>query len=104
MYRSARDGGRVVAMGSEEQPPHRYEESELAAKFASLSARVEALEHELAQIRPKTAEHPAPPPPRPEPPPRAGYAPHATPAASLEDRIASQLFSRIGIVTLLIAT
>jgi uncharacterized membrane protein len=81
-------------MGPEEDP--------LAAQLVSLSARVEALERELAQLRTQPAEQPfTPPPPRPAPlasdkPPR--------PAASLEDRIGSQLFSRIGIIALLIAT
>jgi uncharacterized membrane protein len=98
-------------MGLEEQPTRRYEESQLAAELASLSARIEALEHELAQLRSKPAEQPSPsvPPPRPTPAPRANPTPDLAkhspkPAASLEDRIGSQLFSRIGIVALLIAT
>jgi uncharacterized membrane protein len=96
-------------MGSEEQSTRRYEESELAAQLASLSARVEALEHELAQLRMKPGEQPSPTAPPPPPPPRVnaptGLAAHPTrPAASLEDRIGSQLFSRVGIVALLIAT
>ena len=95
-------------MGPEEQPTRRSDESQLAAELASLSARVQALEQELAQLRPHLAEpssQPAPfpsAPPPPQPEPSAKLPPK--PAASLEDRIGSQLFSRIGIVALLIAT
>jgi uncharacterized membrane protein len=92
-------------MGPDEHPPRRSDESQLAAELASLSARVQALEQELAQLRPHPAEPSspsAPPPPRPVPPASPKLPPK--PAASLEDRIGSQLFSRIGIVALLIAT
>jgi uncharacterized membrane protein len=92
-------------MGSEEQPTRRSEEDQLPAQLASLSARVEALEHELAQLRLHPAERAslsAPPPPQPALPAASKHPPK--PAASLEDRIGSQLFSRIGIVALLIAT
>jgi uncharacterized membrane protein len=97
-------------MGPEEQPTRRSDESQLAAELASLSARVQALEQELAQLRPHPAKPSspsapfpsAPPPPRPAPSASAKLPPK--PAASLEDRIGSQLFSRIGIVALLIAT
>jgi uncharacterized membrane protein len=99
-------------MGPDEQPTHTNQESQVAAELAALSARVEALEHELAQLRPQPtprAHQPAPPPPRLPLAPNAAATPDATahlprPASSLEDRIGAQLFSRIGIVALLIAT
>jgi uncharacterized membrane protein len=93
-------------MGPDEQqpqPPH--EQAQATADLASLSARVEALERQLAELQ---SRHPSdlqspqlttPPPPKPPTTP----AQTATPKASLEDRIGSQLFSRIGIVALLIA-
>jgi uncharacterized membrane protein len=102
-------------MGPDEQPKRRHEEDLLAAQLLSLSARVEALERELAQLRTQTAEQPSTlPPPKPSPssvtpdtapnivPDSARHPPK--PSTSLEDRIGSQLFSRIGIIALLIAT
>jgi uncharacterized membrane protein len=97
-------------MGPEEQPTQRDQESQVVAQLAALSARVEILERELAQLRPQpTQSHqPAPPPPKtahPRPDDTLDLAKHLPKAtASLEDRIGSQLFSRIGIVALLIAT
>jgi uncharacterized membrane protein len=97
-------------MGPEEQPTRRSDESQLAAELASLSARVQALEQELAQLRlhpakPSSQSAPSPSvPPPPQPAPSASRELSPKPAASLEDRIGSQLFSRIGIVALLIAT
>jgi len=99
-------------MGPDEQPTHSNQESQVAAELAALSARVEVLERELAQLRPQPtleSRQPAPPPP-----PRPSLAPNGDaaadipkhplkPTSSLEDRIGSQLFSRIGIVALLIA-
>jgi uncharacterized membrane protein len=95
-------------MGPDEQPTHANQESQVAAELAALSARVEALERELAQLRPQ----PTPQAHQPAPPPKATLTPSAPnvtthlprPASSLEDRIGAQLFSRIGIVALLIAT
>jgi uncharacterized membrane protein len=98
-------------MGPDEQPTHSNQESQVAAELAALSARVEVLERELAQLRPQPVlrSQPAPPPP-PQPalvpgvdvtPDIARHLPKS--ASSLEDRIGSQLFSRIGIVALLIA-
>jgi uncharacterized membrane protein len=98
-------------MGPDEQPTHVNQESQVAAELAALSARVEVLERELAQLRPQ----PTPRAQQPPPPPRQSLAPSAAatpdvpvhlprPASSLEDRIGAQLFSRIGIVALLIAT
>jgi uncharacterized membrane protein len=98
-------------MGPEEQPTHRHDEDRIASQLASLSARVETLERELAQLRPHVSLPPPPPPPhataepltRPSATPDA-VNPPAKPSTSLEDRIGSQLFSRIGIVALLVAT
>jgi uncharacterized membrane protein len=100
-------------MGPEEQPTRRNQETQVAAELAALSSRVEALERELAQLRPQPTQQlqqpAASPPPKPAPAP--SFAPSIDftkhlpkPTASLEDRIGSQLFSRIGIVALLIAT
>ena len=97
-------------MGADEQqqPDHSNPRAETAAALALLSARIDALEQELARIgaqaQPQAvAQSPAElpiPPSQPSPPP----SPAAPPRASLEDRIGSQLFSRIGIAALLIAT
>jgi uncharacterized membrane protein len=94
-------------MGPDEQqpqPPH--EQAQATADLASLSARVEALERQLAELQSRhPAELQSPPLAAPPPPkPSSTNAQTATPKASLEDRIGSQLFSRIGIVALLIAT
>jgi uncharacterized membrane protein len=90
-------------------------EAQVTAELAALSARVAALERELAQIRqsggarlPEIAE-PAPAAPPPRPPRFDAIIPNfsknlPSAKASLEDRIGSQLFSRIGIVALLIGT
>ncbi len=98
-------------MGSEEQPLQRGHETGVTAEIAALSARVEALERELAQLRQHMQPAPSPPPPPKAIPapilpsiPQAASQPHTKPAVSLEDRIGSQLFSRIGIIALLIAT
>jgi uncharacterized membrane protein len=94
-------------MGPDEQQETRSDQqAQLTATIAALSLRVEALERELTQLRAPSLK-PAPPPrPTPSaalPPPDFAY--HLPkPEASLEDRIGSQLFSRIGIIALLIAT
>jgi uncharacterized membrane protein len=97
----------------DEQPTRANQQSQVAAQLAALSARVEALERELAQLRPQPAlrsQQPTPPPPPPpsavpSPPPPPDFTRHLpTATSSLEDRIGAQLFSRIGIVALLIAT
>ena len=84
----------------------------MAAALAALSARVESLERQLAEMRvtsPEIARRVAPPPrpiaaanPKERVPVDFGNAVRKD-AASLEDRIGSQLFSRIGIVALLVA-
>ena len=101
-------------MGSEEQPKQQDSETRVAAEIAALSARIGTLEHQLAQLRPPPAadslqSDPAPPPiaaakptPQPTPPPPALTQDLSAPPVSLEDRIGSQLFSRIGIVALLL--
>jgi uncharacterized membrane protein len=102
-------------MGPDEQqpqPPH--EQAQATADLASLSARVEALERQLAELQSRhPSELQSPPLTAPPPPPASKSssskaplftAQTSTPKASLEDRIGSQLFSRIGIVALLIAT
>jgi len=99
-------------MGPEELPSQSNSENQVAADLAALSARVEALERELAQLRMQPAKRSpqsAPPPPRTPAAPRAEAIldfkqAHPKPTASLEDRIGSQLFSRVGIVALLVAT
>jgi uncharacterized membrane protein len=98
-------------MGPEEEPTRRNAEGQIAAELAALSARVDNLERELVQLRPQSAlqsQQPAPPPPKPPSAPSSApvidFTKHLPkPTSSLEDRIGSQLFSRIGIVALLIA-
>ncbi|MEO6910687.1 MAG: DUF2339 domain-containing protein, partial [Edaphobacter sp.] len=101
-----RNDGKVVAMGQEDQSEQPNRESQLGGDLAALSARVETLEREIAQLRgtePAKSSKTRPQGPI-EPPPllSGGAAQRATPRASLENRIGSQLFSRIGIVALLI--
>ncbi len=87
-------------MGQEAESARQDRETQFANELASLSERVKALESEVAQLRgsspAKSAATVAPP---------LVTAPKGvadTPRASLENRIGSQLFSRIGIVALLI--
>jgi uncharacterized membrane protein len=104
-------------MAPDEQQEQRRQPNEgaqVAADLAALFARVESLERQLAELRTEPSasfRQPAPPPPRPAATPDAGNLPapnfaiHLPKAkGSLEDRIGSQIFSRIGIVALLIAT
>ena len=91
------------------------QDDRMAAELAALSARVELLERQLAELRGASPgmvrEAVAPPPPLQA----AASAAHARTVPeiskkigkdkeSLENRIGSQLFSRIGIVALLVAT
>jgi uncharacterized membrane protein len=85
----------------------------VAADLAALSARVESLERQLAELHAQPSgrlRQTAPPPPRPTSPasgenPTPNFAKQLPKAkGSLENRIGSQLFSRIGIVALLVAT
>jgi len=97
----------------QEQRRQPTQEAQVAADLAALSARVESLELQLAELHSTRPEKPrqSAPPPRPVTTPGAEglqtpnvaiHPPKAT--TSLENRIGSQLFSRIGIVALLIAT
>jgi uncharacterized membrane protein len=99
-------------MAPDEQQKQPTQEAQVAADLAALSARVESLERQLAALQMSPSARfkraPAPPPPiphegaeAPTPPDFAKHLPKAT--GSLEDRIGSQIFSRIGIVALLIA-
>ncbi len=95
----------------QEQQRQPNEGTQASADLAALTARVALLERQIAEWRGQPYQQPAPPPPplppatpRPEPAP-PNFAIHLPKVkGSLEDRIGSQLFSRIGIVALLIAT
>jgi uncharacterized membrane protein len=98
---------------NQDQPKQPNEQVQLAASLAALSARIESLEQQLAELRSTPsfkARKLASPPPRPSSTPLPGASTPdfarnlPKPKGSLEDRIGSQLFSRIGIVALLIAT
>jgi uncharacterized membrane protein len=80
----------------------------LEAQLAALTARVFDLEREVLSLRGTSAPSPgaaaagaattpAPPPPVPAPPP-----PHAVLQPSLESRVGSQWFNRIGIIAVLV--
>ena len=97
---------------NQDQPKQPNEQAQIATALAALSARVEGLEQQLAELRStpslRARKLSSPPPPPPGSPsltsiPGANLnLPKAS--GSLEDRIGSQLFSRVGIVALLIAT
>ena len=89
-------------MGQEDAPAQQRSEAQFAAELSALAVRVEALEREIAQLRASgsaASRETRSPPPVPAP---VTAAEVVTPRASLENRIGSQLFSRIGIVALLI--
>ena len=110
----AEDSGKVVAMAPDDEQSQLNQEARVAAELAALTARVESLERQLAELGPEPSasdrkrvspvpSHPAPIAVEPLPPPDFGrHLPEAK--GSLEDRIGSQLFSRVGIVALLVAT
>src|SRR5438270_4249430 len=85
----------------------------VSAELAALTARVESLERQLAELQEPASvrmQESAPPPPRPTSVLNAEITPlpniakrFSKPNESLENRIVSQLFSRIGIVALLAA-
>ena len=97
-----------------EQQRQPNEGSGVAADLAALAARVESLERQLAELQAQPSarfQQSTPPPPRPTPSGTVGNRPVPNFAKhipkdkeSLENRIGSQLFSRIGIVALLVAT
>jgi uncharacterized membrane protein len=99
-------------MAPDEQEKQPNQEAGVSTDLAALSARVESLERQLAELRtqPSTGfRRSAPPPPRPalvsnaENPTAPDFAKHLPKVTgSLENRIGSQLFSRIGIVALLV--
>lgn len=111
-------------MGSEDlqrQPDANSKGQDVAAELASLSARVDALERQLADLRgaarevgtaesvaavasvpvAKANEAVVAPPPPPPPAPLSSTAAKA-PSASLENRLGAQVFNRVGILALLI--
>ena len=97
----------------QDRPKEPTEQAQMAATLAALSLRVQNLEQQLTELRStpsfKARKLSNPPPPIPTGPSSESLAPNFTrnlhkPSGSLEDRIGSQLFSRIGIVALLIAT
>lgn len=98
----------------QEQPRQPDEGVRVTAQLAALTARVESLERQLAELHGPASvrmQESAPPPPRPTSMPNAEIPPIPNVAkrlpkakGSLENRIGSQLFSRIGIVALLVAT
>jgi uncharacterized membrane protein len=98
----------------QEQRRQPNEGAQVAADLAALSARVELLERQLAELRAQPSSKSrqlAPPPPRSATTPRVQDLPAPDSAkhipkakGSLESRIGSQLFSRVGIVALLVAT
>jgi uncharacterized membrane protein len=105
------DSGKVVAMALDDEQKQPTQEARVAAELAALSARVESLERQLAALHlpPPAIDLPPPPPSASiayvQPVSVPDFAKHIPEAkASLEDRIGSQLFSRIGIVALLVAT
>ncbi|HWW99137.1 MAG TPA: DUF2339 domain-containing protein [Edaphobacter sp.] len=117
LYHSFDDRGKVIAMAPDDDQEQRRQPDEgvrVAADLAALAARVESLERQLAELRPQPSarfRQAAPPPPRPASFAGAenllapNFARHLSKdKGSLENRIGSQLFSRIGIVALLVAT
>jgi uncharacterized membrane protein len=106
-----RDSGKVVAMVPDEEQKQPTHEAQVAAELAALSARVELLERQLAELHTQSPVRfrQAAPPPHPESAANVGSP--AVPnfvknlpkdKGSLENRVGSQYFSRIGIVALLI--
>jgi len=93
----------------QEQP---NQQAQAVTDLAALSARVETLERQLAELRSSAPRRFRQPPtprqtstPTADPPPLPGFTRHLPKVdGSLENRIGAQLFSRIGIVALLIAT
>ena len=98
----------------QEQRKQPDEGARVAADLTALAARVESLERQLAELHAQPSarfRQSAPPPPRSATSGNAENLPAPNVAkqvpkakGSLENRIGSQLFSRIGIVALLVAT
>jgi uncharacterized membrane protein len=97
-------------MVPDDQQKQSTQEAQVAADLAALSARVESLERQLAELRTQPSvrfQQSAPPPPyltpNPENPSAPNFAKHLPNSkGSLENRVGSQYFGRIGIVALLI--
>ena len=97
----------------QDRPKEPTEQAQMAATLAALSFRVQNLEQQLAELRStpsfKARKLSTPPPPAPVRTSTGNLAPNFAQnlpksSGALENRIGSQLFSRIGIVALLIAT
>jgi uncharacterized membrane protein len=91
------------------------DESSVVSELRLLTARVEALEHQLAEMSatsaspravskasPVPVQIPAPPPPKPDSIPDSPVAAVSTPSSSLENRLGAQVFNRVGIIALMI--
>lgn len=91
-----------MPMGQDDQSAHQHHEAQLGGDLADLSTRVEALEREVAELRTIAPAELHKAKLRSLVPVPVAVAEAAAPRASLENRIGSQLFSRIGIVALLI--
>lgn len=95
-------------------PISQADEPELRAQLAALTERVRTLEHEMARLQqpalPQAASIAPPPPPILSAPTSQAVSPLPSLAepqperASLEERLGSQIFNRIGIVALLIGS
>ncbi|SNS22443.1 Predicted membrane protein [Granulicella rosea] len=93
------------------EPEQKPERTATAAELAALTARVAWLERQLAELQ-GPASRPAPRAPvvpaeresreTPPPPPTIPFAAKTPPPQSLENRLGSQVFSRVGIVAVLI--
>ncbi|MBB5328300.1 DUF2339 domain-containing protein [Tunturiibacter gelidoferens] len=97
----------------QDRPKEPTEQAKMAATLAALSLRVQNLEQQLAELRStpsfKARKLSTPPPPAPVGTSTGNLLPNFTQnlpksSGALENRIGSQLFSRIGILALLIAT
>ena len=97
----------------QDRPKEPTEQAQTAATLAALSLRVQNLEQQLAELRStpsfKARKLSTPPPPVPFGTSTGILASNFAQnlpksSGALESRIGSQLFSRIGIVALLIAT
>ncbi len=93
----------------QDRPKEPTEQAQMAATLAALSLRVQNLEQQLAELRStpsfKARKLSTPPPPVPTGNLAPNFAQNLPKSSgALESRIGSQLFSRIGILALLIAT
>lgn len=94
-------------MGPEDLPqqPTRIDESSIVSEMRLLTARVESLERQLAELQSsgRTVRAEAtPPPPAPQSFSAAPAVPPQAASSSLENRLGAQIFNRVGILALLI--